>query len=507
MIFDFLKKKATPPVIEKIIEKEVPISRNTNIFDKPEQNIFSEYTQQLNEQLNRIKESFVIKDEQIAMDSGCSSYNYNYNYDTSLSLLNGTSFMGFAQLSLFMQVPIIYNACRTFADEMLRAGYEIISCDPDNDNEELINFINDEFKRFEVDKLLRSTLFTALGLGGAYIYPKLKGDDRKLQGSTQEINLPLNVSEATINQGDVLYFQMVEPTWCIPTFVNYNNPLLPDFYVPTQYSVMGYFINATRLIKVVYNPLPMLVRPMYYFTGLSLTQKILKAVTQFNDVRDIVEKIINRYNLSVFGVPLTEFNGNNAALLQRVKDFNASRDNFGTFVIDKENEEFQQMQMTLTGLDDLMSRYAEFMCIETQIPATKLLGISPRGFTSNDETAHRNWYDLVGGLQETMLKPIMMTIIDYILLNGGYPKNNKQIDIKFNNLMESNKLEDAQIREINSRVDLNYLDGGVVSQEKVLNTLSTDDESRYNNIDVDNELSMTAEQAQIEEIKPVKTDA
>jgi phage-related protein (TIGR01555 family) len=483
----FRKKQSVIDKKENTPTEKINIGANfwTNINDitpnSTQDRLFTKIFDYKNHYKNTFdKQTNNIKSNMFATDNNNAYGMYNMPYDCNVGVLNGYNFLGFAQLSLLSQIPLIYNSCDTYASEMLRTGFELICTDDNVDLTDELKLLKKEWERYKLDDAVKRMLVNSFRLGGSYIYPKIKGDENLL-------TKPLVISDKTISQDSILYFQAIEPTFCTPTTANFINPLTQDFYIPDLYNAMGINIHANRLLKFVHNPLPDLLKPVYYFVGLSLTQKILQAVNQFNDIKDTILKIVNRYNLSVLKVSLNSFNSNPQGFIERLKSFNKNRDNFGTFAVDKETEDFMQLQMSLTGLDDLLSRYAELLCIETQIPATKLLGISPRGFTANDETAHRNWYDNINGLRETRLKPVMLQIVKLLLLNKGL-SDELPIDIQFNNLMESNKLEDAQIEQINNTIDMNNLSAGVITPEEVRNNIISDENNHYSSLSGDVDL-------------------
>jgi hypothetical protein len=277
---------------------------------------------------------------------------------------------------------------------------------------------------------------------------------------------------------------VIEPQWCSPVAVNFNKPKEKDFYKPELYTVMGEETHSSRMIKVVFNPVPTLIKPVYWFYGISLTQKILQAVMDVEEIREEIKEIIKRYNLCLVGLSPDALTDPSQAKA-RIQSFINGRDNFGAFIFAKDEEEVIQTQMAVSGLDDLLSRYIEFLCTITQVPATKLLGIAPRGFSTNDESSHRNWYDLVENYRESMAKPVLMSMVHMIMLNEGI-KIDHDIDIKFGQLYEADKLELAQIDKFNSEAEKNRVEAGILSTSEVREVIANNEDNGYANLDIDN---------------------
>jgi phage-related protein (TIGR01555 family) len=498
------------PIVEptKPVEKE-KFEYIGGLFDDLMEQKDNDQTQEYNmwfkEQLALVKESLKVKktDAVMAMDNVPANvmdgeYYSNESYNLSNRLIQDNMMLGFAQLSLLVQVPIIGNACRGYADEMLRAGWEFY-CDDENVVEatDVLQKLKQIFDQEELQKTIRDAMIKTQQLGGIAVYPKFKDD--KPDNRTK----PLKINNDTIAVGSLLGYSIIEPIWCTPTFVNYSDPFELDFYKPTKYNVMGVETDVSRLIIVVTEELPNILKPIYRHYGISLTQKLIKAVSQFNNVRDEIEKIIARFNLTVFKVPIGVSNSDKKKLTTRIKDFIKGRNNFGILAVDKESEDIVQLTMALNGLNELLSRYAEIMCIEIQEPATKLLGISPQGFSTNDESGHRNWNDLTAGNQNRILKPFLMQLVKLELLNIGVDMSIiEKIKIRFNKLMESNKKEDAEIAEINSRTAMNNINAGLTSQEEERQVLIDAPDSYYSELDPDEAI----EQPMIESKEPTKTN-
>ena len=463
-----------PPIEYEISQLEQePIKKQyiTMGKEKKEYKLNNEYINAFEQQ----KEA-QIKSQDMAMDNNPAMFGnlYQTTYDTQLT--KEYQFVGWGALILYQQVPLIYNACKVYADEMLRGGFELVSIDG-SDKSKLITLLNSKIKEYEVKETLHKALITAVSLGGCQIFTKLKNDEKK-----QDKKIKYDVT--SIAKGSLEYFTVIEPQWCSPVAVNFNKPKDADFYKPEIYTVMGETTHCSRMIKVVFNHVPNLIKPVYWFYGISLTQKILQAVMDVEEIRNEIKEIIKRYNLCLVGLSpdaLTD----PAQAKSRIQSFINGRDNFGAFIFAKDEEEVIQTQMSVGGLDDLFSRYIELLCTITQIPATKLLGIAPRGFSTNDESSHRNWYDLIENYRESMAKPVLMSMIHMLMLNEGIEIDH-DIDIKFGQLYEADKLELAQIEKFNSEAEKNRVEAGILSTSEIREVIANNEDNGYANLDIDN---------------------
>lgn len=418
----------------------------------------------------------------LAMDSTSRDYSASMPWcEHNDNLLQKNIFPGFPFLSIISQIPIINNTINSYAENITRAGFKFISTDPDDAQDEIIAILKDRWKQFNCDKIINDANIITLGQGVSFIYPKLKDDDNKDENGRVELSRPLaSISSATIAKGSLERFTVIEPQWCLPIEVNYTKPLTQDFYQPKKYTALGQVIDASRVIRMLFNELPNLVKPTYQFAGLSLTQKLIQSVRDFEEVKETIKEIIKRYNVSVITAS-EAVQADAQSMRARIKNFITGRNNFGVFLMSAD-EKFEQIQMQLAGLDDLVSRFAEFMCIYSQEPATKMLGISPRGFSTNDESGAQNFYDNIDSIRKNKIKPIMQQMINLILLNEGLELNN-HIDIEFDNLQEPSALEKAQISQINASTDDTYYNNGAINGEEIRNKIATDPHSGYDSLE------------------------
>ena len=80
--------------------------------------------------------------------------------------------------------------------------------------------------------------------------------------------------------------------------------------------------------------------------------------------------------------------------------FNFLKDNGGTLLIDKETEDYHNVQTSLGTLDQLQAQAQEHLAAIARIPLVKLLGISPHGLNPSAEGEIRAFYDWIAAFQE-----------------------------------------------------------------------------------------------------------
>ena len=402
-----------------------------------------------------------------------------------------TGFIGYGALSLLLSSNgILHAICDTLATEMLRKWIRFIPTDQDKDVSKRITELEKEFERLEVRKIVGRALYQTFGFGGSYIFPAIGDVDFTNTADVnylEELKSELYVDDVKIGKGDLKYLTTIEPIWVVPIAYDTVNPFSKFFYKPEYFSVMGKTTHYTRLLKFIYNEAPDIFKPTYLFNGVPLIQYSAPYVSDFEAIRRAVTQIVQRYNLNVLKTNMERILSSNDAnevnqLKNRIAIFNAMRTNTGTLALDKDTEDFEQLSMTLTGLRELESQAAEFMCIVPKTPATKLLGISPQGFNATGEFEQSNFYDLCDALNQEITAPHLTTIMHMAMLNL-WGEIDESIQYEFIPLKQKTDKEIAEINLLKSQNDAALQSVGAIDAEDVQNRIRNDDTSGYDGLE------------------------
>ena len=154
------------------------------------------------------------------------------------------------------------------------------------------------------------------------------------------------------------------------------------------------------------------------FGGQSLTQQIRPVVENWLTTRAAVGEIVKRFSHNVIKINLTEAinSGNAAKIFQRAKLFNKTKGNFGTMLLDM-NEEFVNVSIPLSGLDLLQAQAQEHICSLSRIPQIKLLGLQPAGLNATSEGELRAFEEMIHSYQELFFRPNLETVLNLVQLS------------------------------------------------------------------------------------------
>ncbi|KAK0359275.1 hypothetical protein LTR94_031961, partial [Friedmanniomyces endolithicus] len=170
-------------------------------------------------------------------------------------------------------------------------------------------------------------------------------------------------------------------------------------------------------------------------------------------------------------------------LFNRIDIFNKTRNNRGTFVLDKNSEDFSNVSVPISGLDKLLSQSQEQMSSVSGIPLVVLLGVTPSGLNASSEGEIRVFYDAILSYNERVCRPCLETLLDVIQLSL-FGDIDQTLTFEFLPLWEMSDKDKADIRKSDAEADGTYIDRGVVSPEETRQRLQDDETSLYHGVDL-----------------------
>lgn len=392
-----------------------------------------------------------------------------------------SSFLGYQALAVMAQSSDYHCVPETTAKEMTREWGKVkIKGDTDKDYSDRIKQIENRLKNLRVRDLMRKHIENEMIFGRSQLFIDIKGHENKT-------DIPLLVNNQSLKEGCLNGFRLIEPVWLTPSMYNADNPTQSDFFVPSKWFVLGKEVHADRLLTLIMRPVPDMLKPAYNFSGLSMLQMMQPYVERWQRTADSVSELI--HNFSITGLKTDMSNvlsdgGEANNLLLRSQLFSKLRDNQNLMLMDKENEEFFQLNTPLSTLDNLLQKAQEQMAAPSHTPLVKLLGITPSGLNANSEGEIRVYNDYIASLQEAHLRPQIETILNLVQLDL-FGEIDEQIVFEFNPLEQMSDEQKATIVKTKADADAVYIQNGILSQEEVRDRLVKDEGGDYSGIDVE----------------------
>jgi phage-related protein (TIGR01555 family) len=434
------------------------------------------------------------KDEwPLAMDSASGP-----TYDYAGTIYGDMGFPGYARLAELTTMTEYRNPAETIANEMTRKWIKLSSID-DSLSSEQLNELETAIKDFKVRDNLRKVIMHDLYYGRAQLFVAIRGQQNSLEK-------PLLVTPETIKKGSLQYLTTIEPIWTTPNMYEANDPTNQDYYKPRLWFVMSKVIHDTRLLTFVGREVPDMLKPAYNFSGISLSQLMYPYVQSWQRDRASVSDIIHSFSTSGIMTNMSAVLAGDAGddFYNRLELFNLARDNRGILALDKDQEEFFQFNIPLSGLADLLTQTKEQMCMPSHLPMIKAFGQAPSGLGATGEGEIQVWYDFVHAEQESLLRDHLKTIIDIIQLHlWGEIKG---VHFEFEPLEEMSHKELAEIRKSDAATAEVLISTGVIDAMEERERLVTDANSGYNHLDLNHEPELPSDDDEkTKNAKPDKT--
>lgn len=171
--------------------------------------------------------------------------------------------------------------------------------------------------------------------------------------------------------------------------------------------------------------------------------------------------------------------------------------------IDADDEDFQRMTTPVSGLADLLDRFAQRLAAAAEMPITLLMGQSPAGMNATGESDITNWFNQISNRQETQLRDPVELLIQLVWLSADGPTRGKEPDswsFFFNPLWQLDRKEEAQTRKTNAEGDKMMIEMSVLSPEEVA-------QSRYGGDAYGDEITLDVKARQGDMLTQVDIDA
>ena len=208
------------------------------------------------------------------------------------------------------------------------------------------------------------------------------------------------------------------------------DPALPTFGQPRYFRLAGTSrqidIHPSRVVCFKGLPIPAIRVASWddRFWGMSVVEAVDEAVQQATTACAGFASLIDEAKIDVFrfdkmaetlGLPNGE-----ATIVKRVELTNTGKSVHRAVILDKEDE-WEQRQLSLAGVRDVIITYDARVAGAADIPATRLFGKAPDGMNATGEGDLANYFQSIGAKQDMQLRPAMQQLDAVVLPSAGVP--------------------------------------------------------------------------------------
>lgn len=250
----------------------------------------------------------------------------------------------------------------------------------------------------------------------------------------------------------------------------------PEFYdvVTTATGIPAWRIHHSRLIRFDGVTLPYQQAMTENEWGMSVVERIWDRLTAFDSASVGAAQLVYKAHLRTYKVKklrdLIAFGGPAFdALLKNIDLIRQFQSNEGMTLMDAEDT-FETHQYSFSGLDDVISQFAEQISGAVGIPLVRLFGQSPKGFSTGDADL-ANYYDRISSLQERRLRQPLRKVLDIIYRSELGEALPDDFTFEFNPLWQMSDLDRSTVAVNVTTAISTALADGLMTQKAAMTDL------------------------------------
>ncbi len=383
-------------------------------------------------------------------------------------------FIGWQMCAILAQQWLINKACKMPGQDAVRHGWERSV----NKDIQVPTAAFDKLREYDKFFKLKSNLIEH------YKFARVFGIRHTLF-LVDGIDYSLPFNPDGVRPGTYKGMTQVDPYWLAPMFSieDAADPLSPNFYNPTWWLISGR-LKVHRSHFVISrngNDVADILKPTYFYGGISTAQLIYERVYASERTANESPLLAMTKRLTTLKTDTTKAMANLDAFKEKLLAWIGYRDNFGVKVLGKD-EVVEQIDTSLQGLDETIMTQFQLDAAIAEIPATKLLGTSPKGFGASGEYEQDSYYEFLESIQENELSPIVdrHTLLCQRSFNIAPEVN---FETQWKSVDTPGAKEQSEINLNKANTDKALIDAGSIEGQDSRRRLIKDPDSGYNGID------------------------
>jgi hypothetical protein len=340
----------------------------------------------------------------VAMDSfGPGKFNFQFGTmipNGQLSWYASQGFIGYQTAATLAQHWLISKACLMPARDAVRNGYEITVNDGTGVDEEILDDIRRADAKYKLNENLMQMIQMGRIFGIRIVMFEVESDDPEYYFK------PFNPDG--VKAGSYKGMSQIDPYWMTPELDAdaAGNPASPYFYEPTWWRVNGVRIHRTHLVIFRTEEVADILKPTYVYGGIPVPQKIYERVYAAERTANEAPMLALTKRIDVLKVDLSAAASKESGFAQRMQQWVANRDNYGVKVIGHDDD-MNQFDTGLADLDAVIMTQYQIVAAAANVPATKLLGTTPKGFNATGEYEEASYHEELESIQYHDCTPLI----------------------------------------------------------------------------------------------------
>ena len=498
-LFPWLNKPAPAPAVESDKEERYSLFDTFTTDAKPSRFAKALGRERMIAQANervflRDADSFVAVGETGGMDAAIdlsglkSAFQIQANNitDQQMAFYTSHSFIGFQMCAVIAQNWLVSKICSQPASDAIRNGYELTVNDGTDVDPEILEYIKKQDKLYKVKHNCRELIYFGrmFGIRIAMFHIEFSDDQ---QEQDEFYSSPFNPDG--IKPGSYKGISQIDPYWITPELGQYaaSEPGSIHFMEPTWWRVNGKRIHRSHLIIMRGSEVADVLKPSYIFAGMSIPQMIYERLYCAERTANEAPQLAASKREMIYKVDLKKAMANQSMFEEVLSWINMARSNFSIRAIDK-TEEVDQIETSLTGLDEIIDKQYALACAVGGVPVSKVMGISPKGGLGSEGTFDDDSYDEeLESLQEHHATPLIERHHLCLMRSEIMPKFKLsaplEIAIEWNPLdVVSHKVQ-AEVNLLKAQAGFQLVQSGAIDGAIEKDRIIADKTSGYNGLE------------------------
>lgn len=389
--------------------------------------------------------------------------------ESQLAWYASHGFVGYQVCALLTQHWLINKACSIPARDATRNGYEIVTVDGGELSPEADSKLKEFDKRFRIKWNAEQFVRFGRVFGIRIAIFQVESTD------PEYYEKPFNIDGVT--PGSYKGIAQVDPYWTTPEVTNVSNPDAQHFYDPLYWRINGRRYHRSHLAIYRHMEVADILKPAYLYGGLPVPQLIMERVYAAERTANEGPLLAMTKRLRYLTAADETVVAAGDQLIERMQRMAALANNHG-IQVGLEGDKFEQFETSLSELDSVIMNQFQLVAAAANVPGTKLLGTSPKGFDATGEYEEANYHEELESLQEHDLTPFIERH-HQLVLRSECPNEETQTTVTWNELDTPTAQERAELNAKKAEADVRYIEAGVLQPEDVRRRLATDKESGY----------------------------
>lgn len=481
-MFGFFKPKAAP--------LPAAISKRQSIFSTHSDNPIDRGSPVMKAAWEVVREKLLDAQPRLprpvgAMDSADDGVNFKETFADSQPNISdllfmwyaAQSFIGYQMAGILAQHWLIDKVCRMPGRDAIQQGYKIVSGDDNTLTPKMLRAIEKANKRMRVDLSMEEFIGTGRVFGVRIAFFKIRHADPLYYEK------PFNAD--SITPGSYEGIVQCDPYWCSPMLDGAAASKADSigFYEPTWWQINGKRYHKSHLIIFRNSQLVDVLKPVYQYGGIPVPQQIMERIYASERTANEAPLLAMTKRTTIFKTDIAAAYANKEEFDQKVLDWVERRDNQQIKVIDKEADEVEMTDTSLADLDAVIMTNYQLVAAAGRIPATKLMGTSPKGFGASGEYEETTYHQELSSFQKHDLTPFLdrhhLCLMRSEIMPMFGMRAPMEIDVNWNPLDTPTDKEQSEINLANAQAAEIYFNMGVTDAYSEQARLRANPDSGY----------------------------